>query len=607
MEQKHGIIRNIFYNIIRGGNMYDPSNNKIEKRAIGALQNIINEDLTMDYQFNSMDKEMAWDGSIYIFKKNNGDQSKRNLDDKVPVQIKGHIDKDEKYLDKERISFAVDLIDLEIYHNDRGVVYFEIFMTKKAERIEIYYSLLFPSKIKGYLNKVAQKGNKATINISFNKLEKTPEKLYVIVKQFSQESKRQGFGLGEIVQNTIMAKDLDKVTSITATAIGVSNELEFMQRLSTGDICFYGTTKENQIKVPITWEENSKHYLQHQVDNSVSIDGIIYYDRYSIILSSAGEKFLVLSENLNIELDKGRFHIVCKTGIKQFGKDAHFVLELIKNKNFVIGNTIIKYNNFNLPAGCENELKFMDDLHTTLNEIEVDYDKPFFELPINVRRQLIQIVAIRNKAKNSELEEKVSFFNWEIEDKYMPVIIIKRDDGSGEVINGVFSKREMAVKNDKGEYYKVPLFGYTNYKILANLYYYNYVRFYEQIDDSDVNIFTVDVLNYDALQLIKAYDINGDGKLLDIADYQLQKIEKFEKDKIDYIINKLQIEKRRGLFSDKEITLLKGLNTENPYEIFAISVLLAEKEKAIQLYNQMEEEDQEVISEYPIYYLFRNL
>lgn len=49
--------------------MYDPSNNKIEKRAIGALQNIINEDLTMDYQFNSMDKEMAWDGSIYIFKK----------------------------------------------------------------------------------------------------------------------------------------------------------------------------------------------------------------------------------------------------------------------------------------------------------------------------------------------------------------------------------------------------------------------------------------------------------------------------------------------------------------------------------------------------------
>ena len=39
-----------------------PSNTKIEDRAIGALKNIIDDDLTMMSQFNSMDKEMAWDG-----------------------------------------------------------------------------------------------------------------------------------------------------------------------------------------------------------------------------------------------------------------------------------------------------------------------------------------------------------------------------------------------------------------------------------------------------------------------------------------------------------------------------------------------------------------
>ena len=587
--------------------MFYPSNAKIEDRAIGALKNIIDDDLTMAAQFNSMDKEMAWDGYIYIYKKNNGDQSKKNLDDKVPVQIKGHIDKESKYLNRKRITFSVNLVDLEIYHDDRGVVYFEIFMSEDGTRREIFYSLLYPSKIKGYLEKAAQKGNNTSISIGFNKLVKSPQKLYIVVKQFSQESKRQGFGSGEIVQNTIAIQDLDKVTSMTATAIGAKNEFEFMQRLSTGDVCFYGTTKENQIKVPIAWDEDNRHYLEKQVNKSVSINGKIYYETYRIIWSSTGDFTMVLSENLQIELEKKKFQIIRRTGIKEFGKDAHFILELINNKSFKIGNAIVSYHGFNIPDSLVGELKFMDDLNNTLNEIEFDYDKPFWNLPLDVKKQLIQIVAIRNGEMNNILTDRVSFFDWKIEDKYMPVIIIKRDDGSGEVINGVFSKREMAVKNDKGEYYKVPLFGYTNYKILANLYYYNYVRFYEQIDDSDVNIFTVDVLNYDALQLIKAYDINGDGKLLDIADYQLQKIEKFEKDKIDYIINKLQIEKRRGLFSDKEITLLKGLNTENPYEIFAISVLLAEKEKAIQLYNQMEEEDQEVISEYPIYYLFRNL
>lgn len=587
--------------------MYYPSNTKIEERAIGALRNLIDEHLTMGAQFNTMDKEMAWDGYIYIYKINNGDQSKKNLDDKVPVQIKGHIDKEEKYLNRKGISFPVDLIDLEIYHNDRGVVYFEIFMTEDGKRKEIYYSLLFPSKIKGYLDKAAQKGNNATINIAFNKLEKSPEKLYIIVKQFSQESKRQGFGSGEIVQNTIMVKDLDKVTSITATAIGVSNEFEFMQRLSTGDICFYGTTKDNQIKVPIAWDENSKQYLQKQVNKNVSINGTIYYETYKIILSSIGEYSLVLSENLHIELDRHKFQIVCKTGIKQFGKDAHFLLELIENKSFKIGNTIFKYNSFDLPDGFEDELRFMYDLCNTLSEIELDYDKPFWDLSLNVKKQLMQIVEIRNGEKNKILTETVNFFNWKIEDKYMPVIIIKHDDGSVELVNGVFSKRQMAIINDKGEYYHVPLFGHADREILANLYYYNFARFYEQIDSADVNVYTLDSLNHTALRLIQAYDINRDEKLLDIAEYQLKKIEEFEKDKIYYKINMLQIIKRRDLFSNKEIMILKGLDTENLQEMFGINVLLEDKEKARKIYGQMKQEEQEFISEYPIYYLYQNL
>lgn len=52
------------------------SNSKIEKRAIEALENIINKHYTMDHQFNSMDKEMSWDGYIWIYKNINGTQDK---------------------------------------------------------------------------------------------------------------------------------------------------------------------------------------------------------------------------------------------------------------------------------------------------------------------------------------------------------------------------------------------------------------------------------------------------------------------------------------------------------------------------------------------------
>lgn len=158
-----------------------PSNTKIEDRAIGALKNVVDDDLTMMAQFNSMDKEMAWDGYIWIFKQNNGDQSKRNLDDKVPVQIKGHIDETGKYINKEGITYPVDLVDLNIYFSDRGVVFFEIFMSKDGKKREVFYSSLYPSKIKSFLEKAVKKGNKESINIPFRRIKKKPEELYVVL------------------------------------------------------------------------------------------------------------------------------------------------------------------------------------------------------------------------------------------------------------------------------------------------------------------------------------------------------------------------------------------------------------------------------------------
>lgn len=74
-----------------------PSNNKIEDRALGALRNIIDDHATMGHEFHSMDKEMSWDGYIRIYKDINGSHDKRNYDDKVSVQIKGHVDKNREY------------------------------------------------------------------------------------------------------------------------------------------------------------------------------------------------------------------------------------------------------------------------------------------------------------------------------------------------------------------------------------------------------------------------------------------------------------------------------------------------------------------------------
>ena len=78
----------------------------------------------------------------------------------------------------------------------------------------------------------------------------------------------------------------------------------------------------------------------------------------------------------------------------------------------------------------------------------------------------------------------------------------------------------------KTEYYKVTSFHHIPGDIFANMYEFDYDFLRKQIDQSEVNEYTAGALNESVLQLINAYDINKDIQLLDLADYQLNRIKK---------------------------------------------------------------------------------
>lgn len=249
---------------------------KIEERAIGALSAIVDMHPTMRGQFYTMDKEMSWDGYIWIFN-SQSDQCKDSFDDKVSVQIKGHIDQKERYLNEQRITYAVDLADLKVYFKSTGVLYFVVFMSENGEKREVFYTSLFPSKIKAYLDEAEKKGNRKNKSIPFTKLEKNPEDLYIIVKQFSIECKKQGFGDGPIVQSTIEEEDLGNVETIVAQAVGAGDEKDFLKRLSTGNVCIYGKVQGSSIPRPITWKDTSVEMFTKEVNRAVEIKHSLHY------------------------------------------------------------------------------------------------------------------------------------------------------------------------------------------------------------------------------------------------------------------------------------------------------------------------------------------
>lgn len=249
---------------------------KIEERAISTLRNIIDEHPTMNPDFNSMEKKMSWDGFIWIFT-GATEQSKDAYDDKVPVQIKGHIDRENKFFSKEKITYPVDVADLKVYFKGTGTIYFLVFMTEDGKRREIYYASLFPSKIKRYLQRAEEKLLTKTISIPFRRLNKTPEDFYIIVKQFSVESKKQGFGEGPVVQNTIVQKEIEEVDTTTAVVVGASTDSEIRQRMETGDVCIYGKMKNGKIARPLEWNDDAAKTFQEKLEEAVEIKRTVEY------------------------------------------------------------------------------------------------------------------------------------------------------------------------------------------------------------------------------------------------------------------------------------------------------------------------------------------
>ena len=598
-------------------------NLKIENRALNALENIIDAHNTMSYQFNSLDREMCWDGSILIYKDNEGNTDKSNYDNEARVQIKGHIDDPMKnksrkkdYLGKQRITYPVKLTDLKVYSKDGGVIYFEIFMSSDGKESEIFYASLYPSILKKYIDekekKLAKKKtqpNDPSINIVFTRLEKNEKILYNIVKQFSIEREKQGTGEVALVRDMIMLKDIDKVQSISATAVGTDDGFGILKRLCAGDICCYGKTEGNPYERPIEWARDAKFIIRQDVGQSIFIGDTLYYEKYEVERTSDNEISLIPSKNLRIDLSNGIFRFKAVTGIKELKRDAEFLLNISKSTALKINETTFPITDLQITKEFENKLKFYIDINEVLSMIEVDFDKPIKDMGENVLRQLTDLIRMKKGLKNHLLTEKSHIYNWSLEDRYVPVVVTRHDDDEeNDLRNAIYTKDlQVATTDGKQNYFKVPLFEGIDTHVLQKLYRYDYDWLKKQIDDADVNEYTTEYLNQAALKLISIFDENKDDKALELAQYQFDKIKDMENDKPYFIINVLQLKKRRGNFTEQDIEKLREFANDSDVQIsFGAKVLLGDRNGAEREFLKMDRETQALIKTYPIFCLYES-
>lgn len=580
-----------------------PTSTKTEHRALNALESIIDDHPTMDHDFKSQDKEMSWDGFIVLYK-DNKTQSKSNFDSRVPVQIKGHYDLKNKYYGKETITYSVEIDDLKAYATEKGVLYFQIFII--GQKREIYYSSLYPSKIADYLERAKKKGNKKTFCIQFNRLKKTVDALYSIVKQFDFESKNQGSAYTPIVQNRIKSSEYKKLKEIHMNVFGAEDFVSALKRLASGDICIRGITNDDQYERPIEWHDHSIFSGAGLIQMPICIGDEVYYSQFHCLADSNGKLIVKPSQNLEIDLRQEKLNYQPKTTIKEMAKDAQFLLALKESGSFRIGDHETNYNNLSFASDFEASLRYTVELYKTLEMIDFDTDISVSEYTEEQKRQFMQLVNLKNGLYNERFTDEVSRCMWMFGDKNAPLLVVKKD-AHIEVYNAVYTDKMVVFLpyimdgQDKG--YRMPLFIYQEASILCNLYYYDFDAFKAQIDNSDINQNTFAAMIECVLKMISVFDINGDERFLDLADYLLDKLQGIG-DRVLVLLNRMQIKKRRGKLAPDDIIALQQIEDDSISIQFGKSVLLGDKQMAEKCFALFTEEMKEQFRSYPIYRLF---
>ena len=585
-----------------------PSTDKTEDRTLNALEGIIDEHLNMSYKFNSCDKEMSWDGFIWLFQPGCNDHSKHNAIARIPVQIKGHNDATKKYINKKSITYPVEVEDLRLYGTEKGVVYFQIFIDQ--QNVSLFYISLFPSKIADYLDTGRNKRERTRKNIPFVRLDKDPVKLYNILLRFNNESLKQGTAHTPLVKNRIKLSDLPKIKEINLSAPGASNPYEAFMSFVSGDVCLYGKLEGDQYERPIQWDDKAEFVYGKIVSQQMRVGDTVYYEKYRAEADKTGNIKITPSPNILIDLDEHRITYKPISTIPELYHDACFLKALFTEKALYVGETCVCHAKFDHDHTFEKKLDFIIDLYEPLSLIDLSIENPFVNYDRMKMDQLIDLLNLRHRKPQAKNGVEYHSISWKYGDKYYP-LILKDDGDSTELFSSIYSKTLglfVEDEEDCGEkiMYRVPLVIAEKPEVLANLYEYRYDVFLEQINDAEINRITYDQILSKSLVLICTYDINGDEQFLSLAEKLLNRLNAFKP--YDYTtLNLLQIKKRRtGLDKDDE-TILESINSDDVYARFGKYVLLNDKASAEACFAEFPMEEQEKYQQYPIYTLYSRL
>lgn len=583
--------------------MTEASKTRTEEMAVEKVKELILKASCLFPDIRSNDRTKSWDGEIQIYDGNI--DKKENYNGSIKLQVKGRTTKNKNL--KDKIVYSLDRRDAENYLKESGTLLFVCVFKPDFSEYKIYCASLLWLDLKALLDQYDKECKYVRIEMKFIKSVDSLEK---ICRSFCFHRKQQMLISNQVLDGGMMKLSGEEIVKCYVDdiknmeeAIGKKQYLYIYDKDNRPRGLLLGKIVELSKSSNITIQDRQGRCQYSDVFFSKSMND-------GRVISFGGGAF-----NLNIKTNEFVFTI--KGTLKNRLKHLRFFLSVeeygyfILNENEKIGIQVVKSEKERLKKVLSSYEKVQSFLlrHNIKKDLDFDswsnddFNKLVFLMDsiekgsgvvLNSDKSMIGSVKIKDFRLSvcAERENKGTFnvhtiWNDHFEENHNGVTYTFSDGREVESANPYLLLNEEAYLSDDINFYEME-------------------RYYEKYQHSKKEL---ELVNLQALEVIRAYDVNNNEKLLDFAEFLIDLVNKQSEYKNLAFINKCQINARRGALDDEtleKIFELKAGSTDANL-IFCCNVLLGNKKEVGISLRRFDEKVTSYIKRYPIMKLLDSL
>ncbi len=544
------------------------------------------------------DKTVSFDGNIIYYQ--NKKPKAVGSEIFIPVQIKGKEYK--KLPTKNMISYSVSLRDLNNYFKNGGVIFFVVAIEKETNLLKTYAKILLPIDIQQI-----KTGKEEQDDISINlALIHTPFDLETICDLFAKNRLKQSL--------VILGAPVPDFSTIRELSVSLVNNRYVDPAIAIAKSSIkYVYAKQYGIEIAVsatnfmTSKESHFHIVAGDYIHVFPVKHI--YSLHNTVTTIND----IIKINFDEKNKKVHFSLLdySNTDFDKIYEIAKFLLAVSKSEDIIVNGVSVFADMINpikkkMSKGFIKHINHVIKLGELLDCLNIPI-KAFTIKEVGESEKILLILKealINHKPVSLNVENDCGVYYQKIGSKKIVLEYVKDENGLFSVCNYLEDGKRIMIFDGNAEEPQ-PLskwFSILPENIADTIFDQN--QMLEDLSESE-NKSDFEYLTFFILALINEYDSTKQKKFLDFATELQNIIEKKLPDTEANIINRMQINYRKGALAPEQKRELEELKAKscNLLAICCACLLLKQYNEFEIHFKELDLEEQEALKEWPIYNL----